>query len=289
MCCIATEANDCLAGGGRFKDTCIVLVPALDEEATISSVIADLHTHGFRHVRVIDNGSSDDTAGRARLSGAEVISEPRRGYGRACWTGLQNLPSGVEWILFCDADGSSDLRDLERMVSAATETELVFGERRTNRTNRPAMTAAQRSGNALATTLIRFGWGHRYADLGPLRLVRMEALDRIAMRDRGFGWTVEMQVRAVELGLRVREVPVRYRNRRGGKSKISGTISGTIRAGFVIVATISRLFVRSLARRLASSPLPPARLNSERLMAASRTCPEAALELPRVNAAASCR
>ena len=289
MCCIATEANDCLAGGGRLKDRCIVLVPALNEEATISSVIADLRTHGFRRVRVIDNGSSDDTAASARLSGAEVISEPRRGYGRACWTGLQNLPSGVEWVLFCDADGSSDLRDLERMVSAATETDLVFGERRTNRTNRPAMTAAQRFGNALATTLIRLSWGHRYADLGPLRLVRTEALERIAMRDRGFGSTVEMQVRAVELGLRVREVPVRYRNRRGGTSKISGTISGTIRAGVVIVATISRLFITSLARRLASSPLPPGRLDSEPLMAASRTCPEAPLELSRVNAAASFR
>lgn len=94
--------------------------PALNEEATISSVIADLRTRGFRRVCVIDNGSCDDTAARARLSGAEVISEPRRGYGRACWTGLQNLPSNVEWILFCDADGSSDLRDLERMVSAAS-------------------------------------------------------------------------------------------------------------------------------------------------------------------------
>lgn len=166
--------------------------------------------------------------------------------------------------------------------------DLVLGDRRTNRANRMAMTAAQRFGNALATTLIRLGWGHRYADLGPLRLVRTEALERIAMRDRGFGWTVEMQVRAVELGLRVREVPVRYRNRRGGTSKISGTISGTSRAGVVIVATISRLHHKPGA---AASLIPVAARAAE-LWATDgccRTCPEASLELSRVNAAASFR
>ncbi len=270
MCCIATEPNQPASAKVRIHDTCVVIVPALNEEATIGGVIADLRSGGFRRVIVVDNGSSDQTACRARLAGGEAVREPRRGYGRACWTGLQNLPSDAEWVLFCDADGSSDLRDLERMVSAASHADLVLGDRRTNSANRPAMTAAQRFGNALATTLIRLGWGHRYADLGPLRMIRIEALDRIAMRDRGFGWTVEMQVRAVELGLRVREVPVRYRNRRGGKSKISGTVSGTIRAGVVIVATISRLFIRRLARRLPDLPSPAARQKSQPAIAASR-------------------
>ena len=270
MCRISTEPERSFPTGGCVQDGCLVLIPALNEEATIGSVIADLRSHGFRHIRVVDNGSSDQTVCRARLAGAEVLSEPRRGYGRACWTGLHHPPSDAEWILFCDADGSSDLRDLERMVSAASHADLVLGDRRTNSANRPAMTAAQRFGNALATTLIRLGWGHRYADLGPLRMIRIEALDRIAMRDRGFGWTVEMQVRAVELGLRVREVPVRYRNRRGGKSKISGTVSGTIRAGVVIVATISRLFIRCLARRLPDLPSPAARQKSQPAIAASR-------------------
>ncbi len=174
-------------------------------------------------------------------------------------------------------------------MSAASRADLVLGDRQTNKANRPAMTAAQRFGNALATTLIRLGWGHRYADLGPLRMIRIEALDRIAMRDRGFGWTVEMQVRAVELGLRVREVPVRYRNRRGGKSKISGTVSGTIRAGVVIVATISRLFIRCLARRLPDLPSPAARQKSQPANRCQSQIFRSALELSRVDAAASYR
>lgn len=238
------------SGCGPVLQGCTVIIPALNEEATIGRVVAELRERGFRQILVVDNGSSDRTACRARLAGAMVVREPRHGYGRACWTALQHLPAETEWILFCDADGSSDLRDLERMLSAAAYAEFVLGERRTNLTNRAALTAPQRFGNALATTLIRWGWAHRYVDLGPLRLIRREALERIGMRDRGFGWTVEMQVRAIEVGLRVREVPVRYRPRRGGKSKISGTVKGTLQAGVVIIATIGRLFLSEASRRL---------------------------------------
>ena len=240
MSVIATRLRR-VESNASLQDTCLVLIPALNEQSTIQPVIADLRSHGFRRIRVIDNGSIDATISRARFGGAEVISEPRRGYGRACWTGLQNLPADIEWILFCDADGSSDLRDLERLLSATTTSDLVLGNRSNNSANRAAMTMAQNFGNALATTLIRWGWGHRYADLGPLRLIRRNALERIAMKDRGFGWTAEMQVRSLEIGLRICEVPVRYGRRRGGRSKISGTITGTLRAGAVIVLTIGKL------------------------------------------------
>ena len=226
-----------------LRDSCFVLIPALNEEETICRVVADLQGHGFQRIRVIDNGSSDSTALRAHSSGAEVMREPRRGYGRACWTGLRNIPHDVEWILFCDADGSSDLRDLERLITAAPSVDLVLGDRTAISTNRATMTFAQNFGNALATTLMHWGWGYRYADLGPLRLIRNDALKHIAMRDRGFGWNVEMQLRAVELGLRVCEIPVRYRVRQGGRSKISGTITGTLRAGAVIVFTIGKMML----------------------------------------------
>jgi hypothetical protein len=144
------------------------------------------------------------------------------------------------------------LRDLERLLLATRCADFVLGDRTQNPASRGAMTTAQRFGNALATTLIRWGWGHRYADLGPLRLIRRSALEQIAMRDRGFGWTVEMQVRAVEIGLRIREVQVRYRPRQGGVSKISGTIKGTLRAGAVIITTIGRLFFGKSIRRMRS-------------------------------------
>lgn len=244
----------------------MVIIPALNEEATIGRVIAELRSHGFLRVRVVDNGSSDQTTSKARLAGAEVVSEPRRGYGRACWTALQNLPADAEWILFCDGDGSSDLRDLERLLLTTRWADFVLGDRTKNSANRSAMTSAQRFGNALATTLIRWGWRYRYADLGPLRLIRRESLDRVAMRDRGFGWTVEMQVRAVEIGLRIREVQVRYRPRQGGVSKISGTIKGTLRAGVVIIATIGRLFLAKTARAVCA----PARRLHHRLSADQR-------------------
>ena len=242
MSSIVTAAEQRNLGGG-LPETCLVLIPALNEEATIRQVVSDLQRHGFHRIRVIDNGSSDRTARRAQLAGADVTTEGRRGYGRACWTALRHLPSDVKWILFCDADGSSDLRDLIRMIKVADSADLVLGNRRNNSANRGTMTFPQVFGNALATRLIHWGWGYRYADLGPLRLIRVNALDRMAMADRGFGWTVEMQVRALELGLRVREISVRYRQRQGGRSKISGTLAGTVRAGAVIVSTIGKLYL----------------------------------------------
>ena len=231
-----------------LRDSCLVIIPALNEEVTIADVIRNLQRHGFSRIRVIDNGSSDGTAQRARAAGAEVLSEPRCGYGQACRRGLENIPRGVAWILFCDADGSDDLDDVDLMIAAAEDADLVLGNRFATKSGRKAMTSVQRFGNQLVSRLIERAWGFRFADFGPLRLIRRCALEIIDMRDRSFGWNVVMQIRALEAGLRIKEVPVRYRPRQGGRSKISGNAFGAVCAGFGILQAIVRLYLGSQRR-----------------------------------------
>ncbi len=223
-------------------DSIQVIIPALDEEETIGGVVEQLRELGLERIRVVDNGSRDRTTEVAREAGAEVLAEPRRGYGQACWTGYQQLDERVEWILFCDADGSDDLSDVARLIEETKSgADFVLGNRRASAQARGSMTLVQQFGNGLATTLMRFGWGHRYGDLGPLRLIHRPLLEQIAMRDRGFGWTIEMQVRAVEEDARIVEIPVGYRRRGGGRSKISGTIRGSVAAGSIILHTLAQL------------------------------------------------
>lgn len=225
-------------------DRILVIIPVHNEAETIASVIQSLWSHGLQQIRVVDNGSTDHSAAEAKAVGAEVVFEPKLGYGQACWQGLQNLPSSVEWILFCDGDGSDDLTALPQFFAACSNRDLILGNRRATAKSRSALTPVQNFGNGFAACLIQLGWGHRYHDLGPLRLIRRSALERIQMQDRGFGWTVEMQARAVELDLRICELPVNYYPRQGGQSKISGTLSGSIKAGVVILTVIAQLYWR---------------------------------------------
>ncbi len=228
-----------------------VIIPALNEESTIAAVVTNLRELGLTRIRVVDNGSTDATVNGARATGAEVIVESRRGYGQACWTGAENLPDEVEWILYCDADGSDDLHDVTRLIAeAAAGADFVLGDRRARSEARQVMTPVQNFGNALSVALIRLGWGQQYRDLGPLRLIRRSLYTRIGIQDRGFGWTIEMQVRAVELGARIVELPVGYRRRQGGRSKISGTIKGSVQAGSIILTTLARLAWRQATPRL---------------------------------------
>ena len=223
----------------------MVIIPALNEEASISSVLSTLHAWPLAGIRVVDNGSTDNTMAIAEAKGAEVIRESIRGYGSACWTGMQNLPESIEWILFCDADGCDDLQGLAPFFAAAAEGhDLILGNRNLLPESRASLTWPQRFGNALAGWLIWLRWGNRFGDLGPLRLIRRTSLERLQMEDRGFGWTVEMQAKAAALKLKTREIPVSYFPRRGGKSKISGTVSGTIKAGSVILGTVAKLWLR---------------------------------------------
>ena len=226
-----------------FSNSCLVVIPALNEEETVGGVIHSLRGRGFERIRVIDNGSSDATARRARAAGAEVFKEPHCGYGRACQRGLDNIPRGVAWILFCDADGSDNLDDVDLMIDEAEQgADFVLTNRFATKSGREAMRRVQRFGNQLVSKLIEYGWGFRFADFGPLRLIRRRALDDIDMRERGFGWNVVMQIRAIEAGLKIREVPAGYRQRQGGKSKISGNLLAAVCAGFGILQAVARLY-----------------------------------------------
>jgi glycosyltransferase involved in cell wall biosynthesis len=230
-------------------DRVLVIIPVLNEEDAIAGVIQRLQLQGLNHIRVIDNGSTDGSAVVALKLGVEVIQEEKLGYGQACWRGLQHLPPQIDWILFCDGDGSDDLKQLSQFWIASGTADFILANRRADRVSRSKLTPAQNWGNGLATFLIHLGWGHRYQDLGPLRLIRRAALEKIQMQDRAFGWTVEMQVRAIEEHLEIIEIPAQYHDRQGGKSKISGTMQGIIKAGLGILSTIAKLYIQYLKRQ----------------------------------------
>ncbi|MGF1678172.1 MAG: glycosyltransferase [Candidatus Methylacidiphilales bacterium] len=234
-------------------DRVLVIIPALNEAEALPGVLAGLNQAGFQRIRVVDNGSTDGTADVARRLGAEVVEERRRGYGQACWTGTRNVPDDVDWFLFCDADGSDDPADFPKILEAATQSGVgyVQGNRRATAGGRGALTAVQNFGNALASLLIRMIWGTAFSDLGPLRLIHRPLFDQLEMEDRGFGWTVEMQAKVAAQHIPHCEIPVAYRPRQGGVSKISGTVRGSVMAGVVILGTLGSLFLREcLVQRL---------------------------------------
>jgi glycosyltransferase involved in cell wall biosynthesis len=225
-----------------------LVMPARDEAAALPHVLPYIPPW-VAQVIVVDNGSRDGTADVARRHGAQVVTELRRGYGRACLAGIAALRPEVDTVLFMDADASDRPEEMARLLGpiAAGEADLVIGSR-TRAAEPGALTPQQRFGNWLACALIGLVWGVRYTDLGPFRAIRREALARLAMRDETWGWTVEMQVRAARLGLRTQEVPVGYR-RRIGTSKISGTLSGTVRAGTKILWVIGVEALRNPGHR----------------------------------------
>jgi len=216
-----------------------VVIPAFDEEAAVGRVIADI-PQWIDGIIVADNGSRDRTADVARAAGARVVSIPERGYGAACLAGVAAL-NATDIVVFIDADYSDDPSEMAGLVDpiAAGAADLVIGSRTLGHASRGALGPHQRFGNGLACFLIKRIWGVAYSDLGPFRAIRRTALDALAMRDRAYGWTVEMQIKAAQRGLRVRDVPVSYRQRIG-RSKISGTVKGSVMAGATILAVIFR-------------------------------------------------
>ena len=230
-----------------------VIIPARNEAAALPGVLHAILPL-VAEVVVVDTASTDGTPDIARRLGARVVAEPRRGYGRACLAGIAALSPDVDTVLFMDADAADRPEDLAVLLAPieAGEADLVIGARSLG-VERGALTPQQRFGNALACWLIRLVWGVRYTDLGPFRVIRRDALARLGMRDETWGWTVEMQVRAARLGLRVAEVPVGYR-RRIGTSKISGTLSGTIRAGWKILWVIGAEALGGLRSQGGSRP-----------------------------------
>jgi glycosyltransferase involved in cell wall biosynthesis len=220
-----------------------VLIPALNEEVSLPYVLADLPKKMVEEVVVIDNGSSDRTGEVARASGATVLNEARRGYGWACLAGIEYLKTKKpDIIVFLDADYSDHPEELPLLVQpiVAEGYDLVIGSRTKGKADPGALPPQSRFGNALATALIRLLYGFVYSDLGPFRAIRFAALLDLGMTDRTYGWTVEMQIKAVRQGLRVTEVPVRYRKRVAGESKVSGTVKGTLLAGYKILWTVLR-------------------------------------------------
>jgi glycosyltransferase involved in cell wall biosynthesis len=217
------------------------VIPALDEEAAIGDVLDAIPRPLVRRVVVCDNGSKDRTAEVALAHGAIVVEEPRRGYGAACLRAIRALESDPpDAVLFLDADRSDDPSEAPLVLAPILEgrADLVVGSRVLGEREPGALTPQARFGNWLATRLIARLYGVRYTDLGPFRAIRWRGLQALRMRDPDFGWTVEMQIKAARAGLKSVEVPVRYR-RRVGRSKISGTVAGSIRAGWKILATIA--------------------------------------------------
>jgi len=217
------------------------VIPALNEEGSIGLVLQDIPKEMVQLTVVVDNGSSDGTADVASAHGAQVLLEPDRGYGAACLAGIAALPPEIGIIVFLDADYSDYPAEMGKLTAPILENraDFVVGSRMVYPHAKASLTFQQRWGNWLATTLIRTLFGRAYSDLGPFRAIRRDALDRLAMSDRDYGWTVEMQIKAITAGLRILEVPVRYRTRIG-RSKISGTLNGTLRAGSKILYTVFR-------------------------------------------------
>ncbi len=218
-----------------------VIIPVFNERESLPLVVRDLPREPVAEIVVVDNGSTDGTGEIARDLPVRVVREPRRGYGSACLAGIAALAqTPPEIVVFLDGDYSDHPEELPLLLEALDRgADLVIGSRRLGRAEPGALLPQARFGNALACRLIRVLYGHRYTDLGPFRAIRWEAYRRLGMRDTNFGWTVEMQVKAVRAGLSIAEVPVSYR-RRVGVSKITGTVSGTLKAGYKILWTITR-------------------------------------------------
>ncbi len=258
------EAADLAATRARvepapFRPFVSVIIPALNEEKSIGAVLAAIPTVWpgalVDEVIVVDNGSADRTELIARQHGARVVSQPERGYGAACLAGVAALKPETGIVVFLDADFSDYPEEISLLIRPIVEwgADLALSTRMLDGASRAALTPQQRWGNWLATTLIRWRYGFRYTDLGPFRAIRREALDKLGMRDRNYGWTVEMQIKALQAGLRIVEVPMRYRVRIG-RSKISGTVKGTLLAGAKILYTIGKYSLRHSWPGFFSSP-----------------------------------
>lgn len=220
-----------------------VIIPAYNESASIGKVIGDIPRELVRDIIVCNNNSTDATASVAAASGAIVVDQPLRGYGNACLAGMayikdRPLVEQPDIIVFMDGDYSDYPQEMKALLSPIKEgKDMVIGSRVKGNPDRGSLTIPQRFGNWLATRLIHMRYGFRFSDLGPFRAIRWQKLLSLDMQDKNYGWTVEMQVKALQHHLACAEVPVSYR-KRIGTSKVSGTVKGSILAGYKILWTI---------------------------------------------------
>jgi len=215
-----------------------VICPALNEEASVGTVVAQIPVDQVDEILVVDNGSTDHTAEVAVRAGATVISQSLRGYGAACLAGAQAAQSEI--LVFLDADGSFDPSEIMRLTEPLVDrtADLVLGSRTMSGTR--SVLPHQRFGNWLATRLMSLFSGIAVTDLGPFRAIRRNVLLQLGMSEMTYGWPIEMVILAHRAGYRLMEVPVSYGPRLGGESKVSGTIKGSVRAGYCILATVAR-------------------------------------------------
>lgn len=230
-----------------------VVIPCLDEGEAIGDVVRDVLAQGVDEVIVVDNGSTDDTAAQAIAAGARVVAQQERGYGRACAAGLAAVSDAAEIVCFLDGDGSDVPAFMARIVGpiARREADFTMGSRLRGEREPGSMTPQQRVAGWIAGLLIRLVYGVRYTDMSPFRAMRVDQLRSLRMGEMTYGWNLEMQMKVAARGLRVLEVPVDHRLRRGGVSKVSGDLVAGLKAAWVITKT----FVR-LATSLKSTPLP---------------------------------
>lgn len=219
-----------------------VIIPAFNEENGVGQVIQEIPSDVVNEIIVVNNASTDATERIARKAGATVLREPVPGYGRACLAGidyLKNSNTAPDIVVFLDADHSDFPAEIRELVEPILkhDVDLVIGSRTLGRRERGSMTPQQIFGNWLATRLLRLFYGVRFTDLGPFRAIKYNSLLALNMQDKTYGWTVEMQLKAAKKKMRCIEVPVGYR-KRIGFSKISGTLKGTIMAGYKIITTI---------------------------------------------------
>jgi len=219
------------------------VIPALNEEESIGAVIRSIPAPLVSEILVVDNGSTDQTAARALEAGARVVREPMRGYGRACRAGVEAASPLAEVVVFLDGDGSDCPEAIGRLLApiAAGTHDFVIGSRVRGEREPGSMNVAQLFAGRLAGACLGLLYGVRYTDMCPFRAIRRDALVGLGMRDETYGWNLEMQMKAARRGLRILELPVPHRRRRGGQSKVSGRLVGTARAGFRILWTLARV------------------------------------------------
>ena len=227
-----------IPGTGAMSSRISIIIPAFNEESSIGLVLDALPQDKIHEIIVVNNNSNDDTARVATEHGARVVEEPRKGYGSACLKGIDELDA-PDIVVFLDGDFSDFPEEIVELVNPIEkgDADFVLGSRMILPESRRALLPQALYGNRLAVFLIKLFFNYSFTDLGPFRAIRYKSLMAIGMQDIDFGWTVEMQVKAVKNGLRIQEVPVKYRERIG-VSKITGTVSGTFKAGTKIIYTI---------------------------------------------------
>jgi glycosyltransferase involved in cell wall biosynthesis len=221
--------------------TVSVVIPALNEAENIAAVVREMPWNLICECIVVDNGSTDATAAEALAAGARVVAAPQRGYGRACAAGAATATGDI--LVFMDGDGSDVPAEMWQLLEpiVAGDCDFVIGSRMRGKREPGSLLISQIFAGWLAGFLLRLLYRVSYTDMGPFRAITREALSRLQMREETYGWNLEMQMRAAQVGLRIREIPVSYRKRAGGESKVAGSLSGSIRAAIRITQTLLRV------------------------------------------------